>query len=98
MFALRYIPKKISEINSKTDSRIAIVGKVIEQGENSFVLEDDSGKVEIESEEEVELNKTVRVFCSLTENQLKADIVQSLNGFDLNLFNKVKELYNKAGV
>jgi len=98
MFALHYKPKKISEINLKTDSRIAIIGKVTEQGENSFVLDDGSGKIEIISEEEVKLNKTVRVFCSLIENQLKADVVQSLNGFDLNLFNKIKELYNKAGV
>jgi len=95
MFALRYKPRKISEIDQKTDTNISLVGKVIEHGENSFILDDESGKAEIVFEGEVEKNKIVRVFCSLIENQLKADVVQNLDGMDLKLFKKVKELYIK---
>lgn len=96
MFALRYKPKRISEIDPKTDTRISLIGRVLESGENSFILDDESGKAEITFEGEVEPNKIVRVFCSLTEDRLKADVVQNLEGIDLNLFKKVKELYKKA--
>lgn len=98
MFALHYAQKKISEIGTKSDGKAAIIGRATERVDNGFVLEDDSGKVEVTFDGEVELNKLIRVFCSVTEGQLKADIVQSLNNFDVNLFNKVTELYNKAGV
>lgn len=92
-----YKPRKISSIIKK-DSKISIVGKVIDTGENFFILEDDSGKIEIFSEEKVEKNKIVRVFCSLVEGKLKADIIQSLNGLDLNLFKRIEELYYKVGL
>lgn len=93
----RYIPRKISEIN-KTDTRVAIIGTVVENRENSFILKDDKSEVEVESDKKPEKNKLVRVFCSVTNDKIKADIVQSLDGLDLNLFKKVEELYNKSGV
>jgi uncharacterized protein YdeI (BOF family) len=98
MFNLHYKPKKISEINLKADSRISLLGKITEVRENSFMLEDNSAKIEIFSDIPVEANKLVRVFCSVAENQLKADVVQSLNGFDVDLFNRVEELYRSKGL
>lgn len=98
MFTIYYKPKKVSEINLNSDNRVSLIGKVVEKKDDGFVLADDSGKIEIFSEEEVEENKLIRVFCSIIEKQVKADIIQDLNGFDVNLFNKVRELYNKAGV
>jgi hypothetical protein len=92
---LHYKPKKVSEIRPK-DSRIALIGKVFKTGGNSFVLDDNTGKVEIVSDMVVERNKMIRVFCSLVEEKLKADIIQSLEGLDLNLFKKTEELYNKV--
>lgn len=98
MFGLYYKAREISEINTKTDSKVAIVGKVVERGENSFILDDGKAKAEISFEGEVKTNRTVRVFCSVIEGRLKADIVQSLEDLDLNLFKRVNELYNKAGI
>jgi hypothetical protein len=92
-----YLPRKISSI-SKTDSKIALIGKIAENGENSFILEDDSGRAEIFCEEETKQGELVRVFCSVIEGKLKADIVQSLKGLDLNLFKKVEELYKREGL
>ncbi|MEM5772640.1 MAG: hypothetical protein QXL86_00190 [Candidatus Aenigmatarchaeota archaeon] len=91
-----YSLRKISSI-SKTDSRVALIGKVSEALENSFILEDETGKVEIFSEQEVKEGEIVRVFCSLLDGKLKAEIVQSLKGFDLNLFKRVEELYKREG-
>ena len=92
-----YKPRKIGQI-VKTDSHIALVGKVSSIGDNSFVLNDGSGSMEIVSEELVEKDKLVRVFCSNVDKSWKADVIQNLNGLDTNLFKKVEELYNKHGV
>lgn len=97
MSSLRYVPRQISEVTSN-DSRVSIIGNVTAVGESSFVLDDDTGKIEIISDASVEKNKLVRVFCSVVEEKLKADIVQNVEGLDLNLFKKVKELYNSSGV
>ena len=98
MSNLNYIPKKISEINLKKDSRISLLGKVVELKENSFVLDDNSAKIEIFSDTPADKNKLVRIFCSVAEKQLKADVIQSLNGFDIDLFNRVEELYRARGM
>jgi len=95
---VHYYPKKISEIDLRTHKKISLLGKVIEAKEDSFVLQDDTGKVEILSDKKLEENRIVRVFCSIEENKIKADIVQPLNGLDLNLYKEVEELYSKAGV
>lgn len=92
---IHYKPKKINSITAK-DSRIAIIGRVVGMGKNSFILDDDTGRVEIFSDKVVEKDKVVRVFCSVIEEKLKADVVQPLEGLDLNLFKKCEELYNKV--
>lgn len=94
---IQYIPKKISELKT-TNSKVSIVGKVVQISENEFVLQDETGKVKIFSEEKVEKDNIIRAFCSMVGGNLKLDVVQSLNGFDLNLYNKAKELYNRAGL
>ena len=94
---MNYKPKRISQV-TKEDSRVSVIGKVLEVGENSFVLQDDSSATEVFSDIHAEKDKLVRVYCSVIEGQLKADVMQDLTGLDLSLFKKVEELYNKAGV
>ncbi|MCS7106280.1 MAG: hypothetical protein NZ942_03120 [Candidatus Aenigmarchaeota archaeon] len=98
MLASHYKPKKIAEINFEKDNKIALVGKVLDQLENSFVLEDETGNIEIFFEGKVRKGQIVRVFCSVIESQVRADIVQSLEGLDLEFFKKVEEMYRKAGL
>ena len=95
--SVRYTPKKISEIKSG-DSKVSLVGKVEEIGKDSFVLYDESGRREIYYDEKIEPQKIVRVFCSVVQGNLKADVVQVLENFDLNLYKKSKELYMRAGL
>mgnify|MGYP001616271717 FL=1 len=97
MSTYHYTPKQISEV-ILTDSKVAIIGHVVDAGENSFVLDDGTGKIEVSSDMIVEKNKLVRVFCSVVDEKLKADIVQDVEGLDVELFKKVKHLYNRAGV
>lgn len=96
MLPRRYKKRKISEIE-KGDSKVTILGRVIERKEDSFVLDDGTGKVEVFFEGEIKPG-LARAFCSLVGNQLKADVIQDLKGLDLNLFKKVEDLYNKAGL
>jgi hypothetical protein len=93
----RYVPRKIAEIKS-SDTRVSVIGRIVESGNNSITLEDESGRAEIFSEHPAEVGKLVRVFCTAIEGRLKAEIVQSLNGFDINLFQKVQDLYRKVGI
>ncbi len=92
-----YIPKKISQV-TKTDSRVSVIGKILDVGNNSFVLQDDASTTEVFSDIPAEKDKLVRIYCSVIEGRLKADVIQDLTGFDFPLFKKVEELYNKAGV
>jgi len=92
-----YKPKRISEIKDE-DRLVAVVGKVIDTSENKFILDDDSGRIEIETDKKLENNEIVRAFCTIENGKLKANIIQNMDGLDMELFNKVKELYNKTGV
>ena len=97
MSTYHYTPKQISEV-IPTASKVSIIGHVVDTGENSFVLDDGTGKIEVSSDMTVKKNKLVRVFCSVVDEKLKADVVQDMEGLDVELFKKVKHLYNRAGV
>lgn len=51
MLPERYVPRKIAKI-SKTDKKVSIIGKVEEKTDDSFFLDDGSGKIEIFFEKE----------------------------------------------
>ena len=105
MPAVRYIPRKVSEIE-QNDTRIAVTGRIAEGSRDSFVLDDSSGKIEVFLQVEgtdrldakVGKDDLVRVFCTVIGAQLKADAVQNLNGLDAEQLKKIEELYNKAGI
>ena len=97
MVVSHYIPKNVSDVSTK-DSRVSLIGTVANAAGGSFILEDDTGKIELTSEFHMERNQLVRAFCSVVDEKLKADIVQDMNGFDVDLFKKISELYNRAGV
>lgn len=94
MLPSRYKPVKISQLTNN-DSRVALLGNITSVKDNSFILDDGEARVEIISEQPVE-RKLVRVFCSILDDKLKADVIQQTEGLDLNLFKKIEELYNKC--
>ena len=103
-----YRPKHIAEIDFRNDVKVAVIGKIAAVGEKSFTLDDGKSKAEIafekienlnlSAEAEVKPEKFYRIFCSVVEKQLRADVVQNLNAFDVNLFSRTEELYKKSGV
>lgn len=92
-----YSPRKISQISPK-DFKVSLMGTVASISEGSFTLDDGSGKIEISSDIAVEKGGLVRAFCSMSGGKPRAEAVQSLKGFDLNLFKRVEKLYNKEGL
>lgn len=96
MRAQRYTPKRVSEVKVG-DSRVSIVGEVKSVGDNVFEIRDDSGRAEVFSDTEMK-EGLVRIFCTVVDGKLKADVIQSLNGLDINLYHKAQELYRKVGL
>jgi|GEM_PF-1609864 hypothetical protein len=92
---VHYVPRKLEEIRER-DTFISIVGRVEAVMDNLLILSDGKSKLEIFSEESVEENKLVRVFCSRIEGGWKADVIQDLSGLDLELFKRAEEIYKKA--
>jgi len=95
-----YKPRRIAEIDFRNDAKIAVIGKITSVGNKSLTLDDGKGKIEVlfDNITNVEAEKFYRIFCSVVEKKLKADMIQNLNSFDVNLFNKTEELYRKSGV
>ena len=97
MFAVNYKPKKISELSPK-DSKVALLGNITQRKDGSFVLDDGTARIEIffdNSAFNVLDIKLARIFCSVSEEKLSADIIQNLEGLDLDLFKKTEDLYSR---
>jgi len=97
-----YEPKRISELDLNLDKKVCIVGNVEEMREDcNFILNDGNGKIEVVNDQKLDflqVGNKVRVFATNFEGKIKADIIQDMKNLDLELFNKVLELYKKAGL
>lgn len=93
------IEKKISEI-TEDDIRVRVLGKVAEKGDGFLVLEDDTGKMRVETAEEWKTNMKIRVFGtpmkSGEELALNAEIIQDMSGLDEKLYKNI-ESFKKGG-
>lgn len=104
-FPNNYVQKKISDINPLVDSKLKILGFVVDKKEDTVVLDDGSGKIRVVIDipgliEKAGVDKLVRVFGSLVpvegnNSEIRAEIVQDLSGLDINLYKTTNELYNK---
>jgi len=104
-FRNHYIKRNIPEINSEVDLKIKVLGFVVDKKENTFVIDDGSGKVKVFIDEaslldNININQLIRVFGSTlpTEDgfEIKVDAIQDLSNLNINLYKKVEELYNKV--
>jgi len=92
------LERKITEIHPEMDVRVRLTGTVIESTLNSIVLDDGSGKVEIFFDEDPNVRhgqmvKTiVRILPLIDGFECRGEAVQTLDGFDIDLYNKAKEV------
>jgi len=85
--------KPISVIEIGKEEKFSLVGEVVEVGEDYFVLKDYSGKAKIKSQFKAKTGEMIRVFCRLEDGEAVAEILQSLNGLDLQLYQKADSLF-----
>ncbi|OYT42479.1 MAG: hypothetical protein B6U78_01100 [Candidatus Aenigmarchaeota archaeon ex4484_224] len=93
---MRYYPIKIKDLENRDENKFILMGKVKEVSDTFFVLKDESGETKILSLNLPKKNDIVRVFVRKEGNDLIAEIVQNLNGLNLNILKEVEELYNKV--
>lgn len=102
-----YMLRKIADIDPETDFKVKIVGIVVDKKDDTIVVDDGTDKVRVFVDlptilDNVNTNQLVAVFGATIPTDLgidiKANIIQSLIGLDINLYKKVEELYNKWGV
>lgn len=94
---LAAIEKPIAEIEQQ-DLRVRIVGTVIDQSANSIVVDDGSGKLEIEFDEipNVKIGDrariVTRVYPLIDGFDCRGEAVQKLENFNMDLYKKAKEI------
>lgn len=90
------IEKRIADIHPESDVRVKLMGTVIDTGSNSIVLDDGSGKIEIYFEEipNVRQGQLVRIVTRILPlidgYECRGELLQNLDGFNLELYKKVK--------
>lgn len=97
MSKYQYLDKEIKAIEE--GDRVRILGTIVEKGNDYFALEDNTGKIKVKlSSKELEKyqkGQLVRVFGEIKDNKFDPTLIQSMEGFNLNLYQKVKEILNK---
>ena len=92
------LEKKIADIQPESDVRVRLIGTIIDSSLNSVVLDDGSGKIEIyfEDQPNVRNGQLVRVITRILPLidgfECKGEVLQNLDGFNLDLYKKVKEI------
>ncbi|MEM2907777.1 MAG: OB-fold nucleic acid binding domain-containing protein [Candidatus Hadarchaeales archaeon] len=95
--------RRISEIRIG-DERVRVVGLVIDKGDSEFVLDDGSGQITVIFEdpaiaERISIGSKVRVFGAPFNAgdvlELHAEIVQRVDGLDLELYEEVRREIRK---
>ena len=92
------VEKRIGEIQPESDVRVRLTGTVIDVAPNSIVIDDGSGKIDIFFEREplVHQGQLVRVITRVLPLidgfQCRGEAVQTLDDFNIDLYNKAKEI------
>jgi uncharacterized protein YdeI (BOF family) len=85
------VKRKINEINPNLDSRVSLIGKIIDLKEGILILDDGSGKINVSFPEDIpkpELKEglLVRVFGFVIPSEpveIQAEIIQDLSKLNL---------------
>lgn len=88
--------KLISEILAN-DIRVRILGTVIDKTENSIIMDDGSGRLEILTDEQnAEAGKLVKVVTRVLPFaggfEARVECIQKMDGLDVELYRRAKEI------
>jgi len=79
----------------KENSKVSISGFIIAKNENSIILDDNTGKIPVIIETNLELNTFVRIFGQHVNGSLQGHLIQNLNNINKQIYNKVRKLLNQ---
>lgn len=92
------VEKSIADIQPETDVRVRIIGTVIDTTPSSVVIDDGTGKIEVYFGEDygVKQGQQVRVVTRIVPLidgfECRGEILQTMEGFDLPLYRKAREI------
>ncbi len=93
------VKRKISELNPNLDSRVSLIGKIIDLKDNLIVLDDGTGKIEISfsediSKPELKAGELVRVFGFIIpseQTEIQAEIIQDMSKLKIEYLELLKK-------
>jgi len=91
------VMKDIGEIKPE-DLRVSVIGTIIDQQQDSLVLDDGTGKmlIRFDSPFEAEMSKMIRVLGKIIPLddgiEMHGEFLQDMNGLDSELLNRVKRI------
>ena len=97
-----FAEKMISEINPEKDINVCITGRVLDIDDRAMVIDDGTGKAGVFFTPNAEIknlspNDIVRLFGYVVPNpggfEIRCDIVQLMNGLDMELFKRIRACY-----
>ena len=92
------VEKSIADILPESDVRVRLIGTVIDNTPNSVVIDDGTGKVEVYFGEETDVKQDqrvriiTRILPQIDGFECRGEAIQSLEGFNLNLYKKAREI------
>ncbi len=90
------VSRRVSEIE-QSDVRVSVTGTILDVSESGIVLDDGTGKISISLENKggFKANQLVRVFGRVMPMEggieLQGEIIQSMNGLDVELRKKAEK-------
>lgn len=87
--------KAIGDINTE-DVRVSFIGTIVDKGGNTVIVDDGTGKMEIEFDPSEDLDNfededKVRIIGRPQEDGLNGEAIQDFSDFDLELYEEAKE-------
>ncbi|MDD5417254.1 MAG: hypothetical protein PHU12_04770 [Candidatus Aenigmarchaeota archaeon] len=103
MKRLPAVEKTISQINPKNDIRVRILGTVIDNTDNIIMIDDGSGKAQINFEEHIDYVKegqvvriVARILPMIDGFEYKGECVQVLDNFDIKLYKDTMKIIKRC--
>lgn len=100
------LPKKVEDIKPEEDVRVRLLGTVLSKEDDSLILDDGSGSVEIFLDEEdlksIEEKNKIRVLGRVLPTpesfEIQGELVQEMDNLDFELYNKAMEKLKDEGM
>ncbi len=95
------VERKIKEIKPEADTKVRVIGTVVSKSENSFILDDGEGTVQVFIDSKLLQNiadgKIIRVIGHVAQNangfDIRAEIIQDLSGLNMKIYETVQKLW-----